>query len=118
MNKDRSVMPPINVVEMATIGGARALHMEDRIGSLEIGKLADIVVVSTHDVNMTPIYNPYSALVYSANASNVRHVIVNGRMIMKDRQVLTVDEEDARQAVVRFTEKVRQVLIESGEKVM
>jgi cytosine/adenosine deaminase-related metal-dependent hydrolase len=118
VNKDRSVMSPIDVVEMATIGGARALHMEDQIGSLEVGKLADIVVVSTHDVNMTPIYNPYSALVYSANAANVRHVIVNGQMILKDRHVLTVDEENARQAVIRFTEKVRQVLIESGEKIL
>jgi len=118
VNKDRSVMPPINVVEMATIGGAQALHMEDQIGSLEVGKLADIVVVSTHDVNMTPVYNPYSALVYSANAANVRHVIVNGQMIMKDRHVLTVDEEEARQAVIRFTHKVRHVLIELGEKIM
>ena len=118
VNKDRSVMPPIDVVEMSTIGGARALHMEDRIGSLEVGKLADIVVVSTHDVNMTPIYNPYSALVYSANAANVRHVIINGRMIMKDRKILTVDEEEARQAVIQFTQNVRNVLIESGEKIL
>jgi 5-methylthioadenosine/S-adenosylhomocysteine deaminase len=118
VNKDRSVMPPIDVVEMTTIGGARALHMEDRIGSLEVEKLADIVVVSTHDVNITPIYNPYSALVYSANAANVRHVIINGRMVMKDRKVLTVDEEEARQGVIQFTQKVRNVLIESGEKVM
>ena len=118
IRKDRSVMPPVDVVEMATIGGARALHMEDRIGSLEVGKLADIAVVSTHDVNMTPVYNPYSALVYSANAANVRHVIVNGQIIMQDRQVLTVDEEEARQAVIRFTENVRHVLIESGEKIM
>ncbi len=118
VNEDRSVMPPIDVVEMATIGGARALHMEDKIGSLEVGKLADIVVVNTHDVNMTPIYNPYSALVYSANAANIRHVIINGRMIMKDRKVFTVDEEDARQAVIQFTQKVRKVLIDSGEKIM
>lgn len=118
VNKDRSVMPPIDVVEMATIGGARALHMEEQIGSLEVGKLADIVVVSTHDVNMTPVYNPYSALVYSANAANVRHVIINGRMVMKDRKVLTVDEEKARQAVIQFSEKVCNVLIESGEKIL
>ena len=111
-------MPPIDVVEMATIGGARALHMEAQIGSLEVGKLADIVVISTHDVNMTPIYNPYSALVYSANASNVRHVIVNGQMLLKDRHVLTVDEEEARQTVIRFTQKVRRVLIESGERIV
>ncbi len=118
VNKDRSVMPPAKVVEMATMGGARALHLEEQIGSLNVGKLADIVVVSAHDVNMTPIYNPYSALVYSANASNITHVIINGLMIMKNREILTVDEENARKAVLQFTQKVRNVLIESGEKIM
>ncbi len=118
VNHDRAVMPPEKVVEMATMGGARALHLEEQIGSLEEGKLADIIIVSTHDVNMTPIYNPYSALVYSANSSNVTHAIVNGRMLMKDRKVLTADEEDARNAVLQFTQKVRDILIESGKKIM
>ena len=110
VKRDRTVMPPEKVVEMATMGGARALHLENQIGSLEEGKLADLIVVSTHDLNMTPIYSPYAALVYSANASNVRHVIVDGQLIMRDRNVLTVAENEARQAVVQFSQTVRHLL--------
>lgn len=110
VQRDRTVMPPEKVVEMATMGGARALHLENRIGSLEEGKLADLIVVNTHDLNMIPIYSPYSALVYSANASNIRHVIVNGQLIMRDRSVLTIDENEARQAVLQFSQKVRKLL--------
>jgi cytosine/adenosine deaminase-related metal-dependent hydrolase len=117
VHHDRTVMPPEVVVEMATMGGARALHMEERIGSLEAGKLADLVVVDTHTVNMTPIYNPYSALVYSANPSNIKHVIIDGQMIMQDRQLLTVNEEHARQDVLTFTNSVRNVITGFGEKI-
>ena len=74
-------MPPYKVVEMATMGGARALHREGELGSLENGKLADIVVLETRSANMQPIFDPYSVLVYSANASNVNTVIVNGKII-------------------------------------
>ena len=117
VHHDRTLMPPAKVVEMATIGGARALHKEEQIGSLEAGKLADMIVVDTHAVNMTPIYNPYSALVYSANPSNVKHTIVNGRLIMRDRRLLTTDEEHARQEVVAFTKNVRDVVTELGKQI-
>jgi cytosine/adenosine deaminase-related metal-dependent hydrolase len=83
-NKDRSVMPPVKVVEMATIGGARAIHREDELGSLEKGKLADIAIIEVKSANMVPMYSPYSALVYSANASNVDTVIVNRRQSTVD----------------------------------
>ncbi len=61
------------VIELATIGGARALHMDDKIGSLEIGKKADVIIVETQSANMMPNYNPYATLVYQANPSNVKH---------------------------------------------
>ena len=80
VNEDRSAMPPHKAVEMATIGGARAIHRDDELGSLEAGKLADIVIVETQSSNMVPMFNPYSVLVYSANASNVDTVIVNGQI--------------------------------------
>lgn len=108
-NKDRSVMPPLKVVEMATIGGARAIHREDELGSLEKGKLADIVVVETKSANMVPIYNPYSALVYSANASNVDTVIVNGRVIVRNRELLTYDEKKSREMMREFSDRVEEI---------
>ncbi|SKA43607.1 Cytosine/adenosine deaminase [Enterovibrio nigricans DSM 22720] len=115
VNKDRAAMPPVKVIEMATIGAARALHMEDKIGSLEAGKLADIIVVDTKAPNMVPVYNPYSALVYSAYATNVKHSIVDGQLLMRNRDILTVDEDAVREEALQFADKVRKTVIESGE---
>ena len=117
VNKDRAAMPPMKVIEMATIGAARALHMEDTIGSLEAGKLADIIVIDTTAPNMVPVYNPYSALVYSAYAANVKHTIVDGNLLMKDREMLTVDEAAIREEALKFADKVRKTVVESGEVV-
>lgn len=109
VNNDRSAMPPLKVVEMATLGGARAIHREDELGSLEPGKLADIVIIETKSPNMVPIYNPYSALVYSANASNVNTVVVNGKVIVRNKELLTYDEDKARSMMVDFSEKVKKI---------
>jgi cytosine/adenosine deaminase-related metal-dependent hydrolase len=108
-NNDRTVMPPIKVVEMATIGGARAIHRENELGSIETGKLADVVVVEVQSANMVPIYNPYSALVYSANASNVATVIVNGKVIVKNKVLQTYDETKSRQMMIEFSDRVRAI---------
>lgn len=115
--KNRAAMPPLTVVEMATMGSARALHMEDKIGSLETGKLADIIVVDTKAPNMVPVYSPYAALVYGANGANVRHTIVDGVILMEDRQLLTVNENEIIQDAQRFAEKVRETVRASGEEV-
>lgn len=90
-NDDRTIFPAKEIVEMATIGGARALHMDNIIGSIEIGKKADLVIVETDSINMQPIYDYYSVLVYSANASNVSKVIVNGKLIVDNKELLTQD---------------------------
>ncbi|WP_025153218.1 amidohydrolase [Morganella morganii] len=115
--KNRAAMPPLTVVEMATMGSARALHMDDKIGSLETGKRADIIVVDTKAPNMVPVYSPYAALVYGANGANVRHTIVDGVILMEDRQLLTVNENEIIQDAQRFAEKVRETVRASGEEV-
>ncbi|WP_274369466.1 amidohydrolase [Morganella morganii] len=115
--KNRAAMPPLTVVEMATIGSARALHMEDKIGSLETGKRADIIVVDTKAPNMVPVYSPYAALVYGANGANVRHTIVDGVILMEDRQLLTVNENEIIHDAQRFADKVRETVRASGEEV-
>ncbi|ENM5758667.1 amidohydrolase [Vibrio mimicus] len=117
VNQDRAAMPPLKVIDMATMGAAKALHMEDKIGSLEVGKLADIIVIDTKAPNMVPIYNPYSALVYSANSGNVRHAIIDGKLVMQDRQINTVNEEQIRQEALAFTEIVRKSVLDSGEEI-
>src|SRR6202041_3651476 len=78
--------------EMATIGGARAIHLEKLIGSLEAGKRGDLIVVDTTAPHATPMYNVYSELVYALKATDVRSVVINGKMVMEDRKMLTLDE--------------------------
>jgi 5-methylthioadenosine/S-adenosylhomocysteine deaminase len=78
VNHDRNVMPAIDVVEMATMGGARALHMEDQIGSLEPGKLAGLIVLNHNDTTMTPFYDVYSTVVYAASSHDCPHGYYSG----------------------------------------
>ena len=93
-HNDRTIMIPEQVIELATIGGARALHMDDKIGSLEVGKKADVIIVETQSANMMPNYNPYATLVYQANPSNVSTTIVNGNIVMDQRQMTQIDTAD------------------------
>jgi 5-methylthioadenosine/S-adenosylhomocysteine deaminase len=83
------------VVEMATIEGARALHMEKEIGSLEPGKKADLIVISLDEPNAVPMYDIYAQLAYALKASDVETVVIGGRVVMRDRKLLTVNEEEA-----------------------
>jgi 5-methylthioadenosine/S-adenosylhomocysteine deaminase len=82
------------VVEMATIDGARALHMEKEVGSLEAGKKADLILISLDEPNAAPMYDVYAQLAYALKASDVETVVIGGRVIMRDRKVLTVKEEE------------------------
>ena len=84
VNHDRSLFTARDIVRLGTLEGARALGMESRIGSIEPGKEADLVMVERDSVNMFPCYNPYSALVYSAERSNVSRVWVAGQELVKD----------------------------------
>lgn len=90
---DRTILTPERVIEMATIGGAKALNMQDKIGSIEVGKKADIIIVETSSPNMLPNYDPYATLVFAAHASNVETTIVNGKIIVENKKLLTYDME-------------------------
>jgi 5-methylthioadenosine/S-adenosylhomocysteine deaminase len=92
VSNDPRVVPASAVLEMATIGGARALGLEKTIGSLEAGKRADLIVVAMDGARQTPMYNPVSHLVYVAQGSDVRTTVVNGRVLMRDRRMRTLDE--------------------------
>ena len=82
------------VVEMATIEGARALHMEKEIGSLEAGKKADFIIISLDEPNAVPMYDLYAQLAYALKGSDVETVVIGGRVVMRDRKLLTVKEEE------------------------
>jgi 5-methylthioadenosine/S-adenosylhomocysteine deaminase len=90
---DPTVMPSEVVLEMATLGGAKVLGLEKEIGSLEVGKKADIIILDLNRPHLQPIYNIISHLVYSATGADVRDVIIDGKLIMQDRKLLTLDEE-------------------------
>jgi 5-methylthioadenosine/S-adenosylhomocysteine deaminase len=94
-------------LEMATIRGARALGMESRIGSLEPGKRADVILVDVAGARQTPMYDPVSHLVYVVRGGDVRTTIVNGRVLMKDRRVSTLNEAEVIRDARAWAEKVR-----------
>jgi 5-methylthioadenosine/S-adenosylhomocysteine deaminase len=83
------------VVEMATIEGAKALHMDKQIGSLEAGKKADLILIGLDQPNAVPMFDVYSQLAYSLKASDVETVVIGGRIVMRDRKLLTVKENEA-----------------------
>jgi 5-methylthioadenosine/S-adenosylhomocysteine deaminase len=95
------------VLSMATIGGARALGMERRIGSLEPGKRADVIVVSMSSARQTPMYDPISHLVYTTRGDDVQATVVNGKVLMRERKVLTLDEGAILAEARAWAEKVR-----------
>jgi 5-methylthioadenosine/S-adenosylhomocysteine deaminase len=86
-------MPAATVLEMATLGGARALGLDREIGSLEVGKRADVIVVDLKHLHSTPHADPVSALVYSARSSDVETCLVDGRILMKEKELLSMDRE-------------------------
>ncbi len=92
--------------EMATIRGARAVFMADKIGSLETGKLADIAIVDIDGLHQTPLYNIYSHLVYATKASDVDTVIINGRLVMQGRRLLTLNESAIKKDAVAYRDKI------------
>ena len=103
--RDPTVVPAQTALDMATIGGARALSMDRLVGSLEPGKRADLIAVSIGAARQTPLYDPVSHLVYTTRGDDVRTTIVNGKVLMKERQLRTLDRAavlaDARRLAAR-----------------
>jgi len=110
---DPTAIDALTVLRMATVWGARALGMDRLIGSLEIGKKADIIVVDIDKPHLTPIYNPFSHLVYAAKGNDVTHVIINGRLVMEERKLLTLDLEEITAAAKDKAEQVKRWVLPS-----
>lgn len=107
-SKDPTVVNARQALEMATIRGARAIHQEKEIGSLEVGKRADLIVVGMNGAHQTPMYNVYSHLVYATKASDVETVVINGRIVMQNRRVLTIDELSVRAKATEYRDRIRK----------
>jgi len=106
ISNDPKVVSAEQAFEMATIRGARALHLENQIGSIEKGKRADLAIVDLDALNQTPFYNIYSDLIYATKAGDVRTVIVEGRVVMRDRRLLTLNEETIKADARRYRERI------------
>jgi 5-methylthioadenosine/S-adenosylhomocysteine deaminase len=91
---DPTAVDAVTVLRMATIEGARALGLQDITGSLEIGKKADVIVIDTHKPHLTPMYNATSHLVYAASGNDVTHSVINGKLVMEDRKLLTLNLDE------------------------
>jgi len=105
---DPTVMPAEVVLEMATLGGAKVLGLDKEIGSLEVGKKADVIILDLNRPHLQPIYNLASHLVYSATGADVRDVIIDGHLVMQDRKLLTIDEETVINKIQEIKEKIWQ----------
>jgi len=106
--KDPAVMAAPQVLRMATLDGAVVLGREDEIGSLLPGKRADIIIVDIRKPHLTPMYNPFSHLVYAASGADVRTSIIDGKIVMKDRRILTMDVDAAMDAVAEIASSIRK----------
>jgi 5-methylthioadenosine/S-adenosylhomocysteine deaminase len=91
---DTTVMDARTVLNMATIGGAKAIGLDKDIGSLEIGKQADLIIIDIDKPHLVPMYNPVSHIVYSVRGSDVRDVLVAGRILTRDHKLLSIDLEE------------------------
>jgi 5-methylthioadenosine/S-adenosylhomocysteine deaminase len=95
VSRGADALPARRVLRMATIDGARALGLDDEIGSLEAGKRADITIINLDNVHMTPRpSDPISTVVYAAQSSDVRTVLIDGQVVLRDRQLLTMNERE------------------------
>ena len=108
---DPKVMSAQEAFELATIRGAEALHLDKEIGSLEVGKRGDIVIVESDALNQIPSYNLYSDLVYATKASDVETVVINGRVVMRDRRLLTLDEAAIKASARVFRQRILKSLM-------
>lgn len=108
-SKDRTVLPSVELIEMATIGGARVLGKEKIIGSIEKNKKADLVLFETESVNMQPIYDYYSTIVYSSNPSNVDTVIINGEIVVRDKKLISDDFSKIRKDLIDMKDKIANI---------
>jgi len=116
VNHDRGAFHAQDILSLATIHGARALHIDHLVGSLEVGKKADFIIVETDSVNMYPLYDPYSALVYSANPSQVDTVFVNGKCLVRHKELQLEKLSDLKQNLQKASQTFSKKALEYAKE--
>ena len=113
LGNSRKPMPAVEVIRMATLEGAKVLGMDGKIGSLEPGKQADLIRISLDDPRLQPVYDVYATLVFAAMPSDVRNVMVAGKWLMRDRAVMTLEQDkvvaDALQVAADFNARIQEI---------
>ncbi len=104
---DPTLLGAHSVLEMATRKAAEVLGLEKEIGSLEVGKQADLILIDLNQPHLTPLYHPFSHLVYAASGADVDTVFIAGQMVMRQRRLLTLDWEEIRERVVAISREIR-----------
>ena len=107
-NQDPTILPAGEVVKMATINSAKAFKKQARLGSLEIGKKADIILIDANKLELLPMYNVYSQLVYTISSNAISDIIINGKLIMENRKLLTIDEEEIINRAKFYQKKIKE----------
>jgi len=100
-------LPAWQALEMATINGAKALNSQDKIGSLEVGKAADIIAIDLNNIATQPVYNPISSIVYSASREQVSDVWVAGKARVRNRRLVDVDLNQLLSKAANWAEKIK-----------
>jgi len=103
---DPTVLPARRIVEMVTVGGARVLGLEDRIGTLTEGREADVVCIDMSGAHTTPLFDPFSHVVFAARAADVRHVLVRGKTVVRDHKLMTLDIERIKAKANEVAERI------------
>jgi 5-methylthioadenosine/S-adenosylhomocysteine deaminase len=102
-----TVMDAAAALQIATTGGARVLGLQRLIGSVEPGKCADLIVLDMKQAHLTPLYHLYSQIVYACRGSDVRDVIIDGKVVMRNRRLLTLDVQKAMDDVRDIADRIR-----------
>ena len=108
VNKSATAISGFDVLKMATIDGAKALGLENEVGSIEVGKKADVIVINLDKPHLIPVHDIYSTLAYSVNGADVETVIIDGKIVMEDRKMLTIDEEMVKKEVNKVVSRLFQ----------
>lgn len=107
---DPTALPAAKLFAMATIDGARVLGLEKQIGSIEVGKRADLITVQLNEAQAVPLFNVYSALVYALKGSDVNDVVINGRVVVRQRQPLTLNRAQVLAAARAYGDRISRSL--------
>lgn len=108
LNLDPTILPAKEAIKMVTINGAKALHKEDKLGSLVHGKLADVITIKNDSLENIPMFNVYSHLVYTINSASVQDSVINGKIVMKDRILPQINESSMIEKANYYIDRINE----------